>query len=135
MKLRAAHFSTELDSVRLVDSEDWVRVQVSVVGGVFSGAFQASLQLEDLKRFGSELDRMSIGAGLPHEAVLSCLERGVCIKLLSNRMGQIDGTYEFESDNGSFAKLAGSFQLDQSYLPELIASTHELITSLSKNVA
>jgi hypothetical protein len=50
-------------------------------------------------------------------------------------MGQVAGTYEFENEDGSLAKLAGSFQIDQSYLPALAVSTHALIASLSENAA
>jgi hypothetical protein len=50
-------------------------------------------------------------------------------------MGQVEVTYEFKYEYCSLAKLAGSFQVDQSYLPALTASTQELIASLSENIA
>ena len=73
--------------------------------------------------------------GSPCEAVLSCHEPGIYVRLLSNRIGQVEGAYEFENDDGSLVKLGGSFEIDQSCLPELSASTQELIASLSENVA
>ena len=135
MKLATSHLSLQLEPVRYVDSEDWVRVRASVVGGVFAGVFEAFLQLEDLRRFKQEAELMYEQIRSPHEAVLSCYEPGIYVRLLSNPMGQVEGTYEFENEDGSLAKLAGSFQIDQSYLPELAASTQELINSLSENVA
>ena len=135
MKLVAPSLSLQLEPVRPVDSEDWVRVRASVIGGVFAGVFEAYLQLGDLRRFKEELEMMYAQVGSPHEAVLSCHEPGIYVRLTSNSMGQVEGTYEFENEDGSLAKLAGSFQVDQSYLPALAASTQELIASLSENVA
>ncbi len=73
--------------------------------------------------------------GTSQEAVLSCHEPGVYVRLMSNQLGQVEGAYNFENEDGSLSKLAGFFQIDQSYLPELAASTQELIASLYENVA
>ena len=135
MKLVASLFSLHLEPVYPVDSEDWVRVQASVGGGVFAGTFEAYLQLEDLRRFKHQAELMHAQVGSSHEAVLSCHETGIYVRLISNRLGQVEGEYKFEAEDGSFAKLFGSFQVDQSYLPELAASMQELIASLSENVA
>jgi len=135
MKLIAPSLSLRLEPVRPVDSEDWVRVRASVIGGVFAGAFEAYLQLGALRRFNEQVELMHAQVGTPREAVLSCHEPGICVRLASNSMGQVEGTYEFENEDGSLAKLTGSFQVDQSYLPALAASTQELIASLSENVA
>ena len=135
MKLIASSLSLHLEPARSVDSEDWVRVRVSVLGGVFAGTFEAYLQLGDLSRFKAEVELMHAQVGSPHEAVLSCHEPGIYVRLASNSMGQVEGTYEFENEDCSLAKLTGSFQVDQSYLPALAASAQELIASLSENVA
>ena len=135
MNLHAAHFSLRLEPWRHVDSEDWVRVRASVAGGVFNGVFEAFLQLEDLHRFRHAVQNMHAAVGSVIEAVLSCYEPGIYVRLLSNQLGQVEGTYTFEAEDGSLAKLTGSFQVDQSFLPELAASTQELIAQLSKNVA
>ena len=73
--------------------------------------------------------------GSPHEAVLSCHEPGIYVRLLSNPVGRIEGTYKFENEDGSLAKLAGAFEIDQSHLTELAASTQELVALLSENDA
>ena len=135
MNLHAAHFSLRLEPLRPVDSEDWVRVRASVAGGVFTGMFEAFLQLEDLQRFRQAVQHMHAEVGPPIEAVLSCHEPGIYVRLLSNQLGQVEGNYTFEAEDGSLAKLTGSFQVDQSLLPELAASTQELIALLSENVA
>jgi hypothetical protein len=135
MNLVAPSLSLQLEPVQPVDSEDGVRVRASVIGWVFTGTFEAYLQLGDLRRFHEGLEMMYALVGSAHEAVLSCHEPGICVRLASNSMGQVAGTYEFENEDGSLAKLAGSFQIDQSYLPALAVSTHALIASLSENAA
>lgn len=135
MILVAPSLSLRLEPVQPVDSEDWVRVRASVIGGVFTGTFVAYLQLEDLRRFHDGLELMYAQVGSAHEAVLSCHEPGIYVRLAANSMGQVEGLYKFENEDGSQAKLAGSFQIDQSYLPALAQSAHELIASLSTNVA
>ena len=135
MNLHAAHFSLRLEPLRPVDSEDWVRVRASVAGSVFTGVFEAFVQLEDLQRFHGAVQHMYAEVGSPNEAVLSCREPGVYVRLLSNQIGQVEGNYTFEAEDGSLAKLCGSFEVDQSSLPELAASIQELTALLSKNVA
>ena len=78
---------------------------------------------------------MHAEVGAPQQAVLSCHEPGIYVSLISNRLGQVEGNYAFEAGGGSFAKLTGCFQIDQSFLPELCATIQDLVASLSENVA
>src|SRR5256885_16883794 len=98
MKLSTEAFSLELSPRRLVDDEDWVRVQVSAVGDVFSGSFEAYLQLEDLRRFSREVELMYANVGAPREALLSCSEPGIHVRLLSDQLGAVAGVYRLQSD-------------------------------------
>jgi hypothetical protein len=134
MKLSTEAFSLELSPRRLVDDEDWVRVQVSAVGDVFSGTFEAYLQLEDLRRFNREVGLMYANVGASREAILSCCEPGVHVRLLSDYLGAVTGTYRLQSERLDVpsAVLSGAFRIDQSYLPELAASVEELIAALSE---
>jgi hypothetical protein len=134
MKLSTEAFSLELSPLRLVDDEDWVRVQVSAVADVFSGDFEAYLQLEDLRRFKREAEHMYANIGEPREALLTCHEPGIYVRLLSEQLGGIAGTYRLRREHPDIprAELSGTFRADQSHLPELTASIEELIAELSE---
>lgn len=130
MKLHTASFSLELKGRRGVDDEDWVRVWAEASIGVFAGGVETYLQLEDLRRFKHQVDLVHANVGTPSEAVLSCIEPGIYVKLKSDRLGSIAGTCRLE-DEMSGAELSGAFAIDQSYLPEIAASIAELIDVLA----
>jgi len=74
---------------------------------------------------------MHANVGSPKEAVLSCFEPGICVRLVSEQLGGVQGTYRFTPEQGEVAaELTGSFRADQSHLPELAASIQELIAAL-----
>ena len=118
----------------MVDDEDWVRVWADATMGVFAGGLEAYLQLEDLRRFKREIERLHANVGVPGKAVLSGLEPFIRLDLKSDRLGAIAGTCKLE-DEASRAELAGAFAIDQSYLPELAASIENLIDALSSSSA
>jgi len=136
MNLIAGSFRIELLPRRLVDEEDWVRVQLVASALGFVGDFEAWLQLEDLRRFERELEAMY--SNLSGTAELSSAEPDLRLTLTAGSLGQILGTYKFESEQreGGATALTGAFELDQSYLPPLAASVGNLVAELSqKNVA
>ena len=131
MNLRSEAFTLVLSPARSVDHEGWVRVCADANAGAFSGKFEAYLQLEDLQRFQREVREMHANVGTAQEAVLSCFEPGVYVRLVSERLGGIHGTYRLEPEQGeTAAELSGSFRADQCYLPQLVASVQDLITAL-----
>jgi hypothetical protein len=132
MKLFTNSFSVNLDPLRVVDEEDWVRVHVTAKADVFTGDFDAWLQLNDLVCFKTELEHMDANIGKSNSAQLVSHEPGVDITLSMQPLGQIEGSYVFENEStgrGS-TKLSGSFELDQSYLPALMSSVESLILEL-----
>jgi hypothetical protein len=134
MKLTTEAFSLELAPSRLVDDEDWVRVKASAISDVFSGSFETYLELEDLRRFKRDVELMYTNIGSPREALLSCSEPGIHVRLLSDRLGAVAGAYRLQSERLDVpsSELSGAFRIDQSYLPELAASVGELIATLSE---
>jgi hypothetical protein len=132
MRLHAESLDLVLSPSRAVDTEDWVRVLANANTGAFSGTFDAYLQLEDLRRFERELREMHAGVGNLHEAVLSCIEPGIYLRLASKRLGGVEGTYRLEPERSpeQATLLSGQFLVDQSYLPELAASIDALIVAL-----
>jgi hypothetical protein len=136
MNLNAGTFRIELLPRRRVDDEDWVRVQLIASAPGFAADFEAWLQLEDLRRFKRQVE--AIYSTLAGVAELSSAEPDICLKLAAASMGQVLGTYRFESEyrEGGATILSGAVELDQSYLPALAASVENLISDLShENVA
>lgn len=136
MKLTAGTFRIELFPRRRVDDEDWVRVQLVASALGFVADFEAWLQLEDLRRFGREVETMySTLGGI---AELSSAEPDIRLRLTATSMGQIAGNYRFESEHreGGATVMSGAFELDQSYLPAVVASVGGLVAELGhQNVA
>ena len=117
MKLRTPTFRIELTALSRVDEEDWTRVRVEVQSGGFSGDFESWLQSGDLEVFSKQLAILYENVGQPGEAILRCAERGISISLAMQTMGGIEGEYKFFDERTS-ALLSGSFNIDQSYIPE-----------------
>lgn len=117
MQLRTPTFAVELEALRRADDEDWARVRVDVQAGGFSGAFDAWLQSGDLDHFSNQLGALYENVGHAGEARFACAERGIDISLSMEKMGGINGKFEF-FDESTSASLSGSFTIDQSYIPE-----------------
>jgi len=132
MKLHAHGLQIELRPRRLVDDEDWVRVQVLIEANGFSGNFEAWLQLGDLERFANEIDAMYESVGESSTAVLVSAEPDIRINLAMQSLGGIVGTYALESErvDGIPIVLSGAFNIDQSFLPSLRQSIYSLIADL-----
>ena len=117
MQLRTPNFSVELEALCRTDDEDWARVRVDVQAGGFTGAFDAWLQSGDLDDFSKQLGALYENVGHAGQARLACAERGIDISLSMEKMGGVNGQYEF-FDESSSAYLSGTFTIDQSYIPE-----------------
>lgn len=131
MDLSAGSFQFKMSPRRAVDNEDWVRVYVETSAGAFHGEFEAYLQLEDLRRFGQELDSMYDSPGDPKSASLGSAEPNILIELSAEPLGAIAGSFRFSGEQGDFAELRGDFRIDQSFLPAMRSGLTSLITELS----
>ena len=72
------------------------------------------------------------GLGRELKASLVSTELDLEIELRSDRRGQIDGSYRFVSErrDGIPTELSGAFDMDQTYIPPLLAQVRNLIESL-----
>ena len=72
--------------------------------------------------------------GTPQTAQLASAERDIQLRLQSQPLGGILGSYRFESErrDGVATALTGSFELDQSFLPALAESVRSLIIALGE---
>ena len=117
MQLRTPTLRVELEVLHRADDEDWARVRVEVHAGGFTGNFEAWLHAGDLDNFSKQLGALFENVGQAGTARLACAERGVDLSLSMETMGGIGGQYEFFDERTS-ATLSGSFNIDQSYIPE-----------------
>ncbi len=134
VKLSAATLTIELRPRRIVDDEDWVRVQVLAGANGFRGDFEAWLQLGDLVRFSEEIEVMHPSLGQALTATLASAEPDIKTMLNTQALGGIEGTYALESERpiGTPTVLSGGFAIDQSYLPALRDSIDDLIAALAE---
>ena len=135
MKLITNGLYIELLPRRTVDDEDWVRVQAIIKANGFTGDIEAWLQLDDLKRFESQINLMYQSPGVEAKATLECFEPGIHIDLEMKVLGGITGSYKFVSENlvPRFTTLSGPIELDQSYLPALAEEIRELVSELQND--
>ena len=132
MKLITNGLYIELLPRRAVDDEDWVRIQAIIKANGFTGDIEAWLQLDDLKRFESQINLMYQSPGVVAKATLECFEPGIRIDLEMKVLGGITGNYQFQSEDivPRYTTLSGPFELDQSYLPSMAQEIRELVSEL-----
>jgi hypothetical protein len=132
VELRTHGLQLTVRAVGKADSENWARVQLDVLCNGFQGQFTASLQVEDLSRFLTQLSGMSDRVGEAAVAWLSGAEPDIDIRVEMNKRGQIAGTYRFESErrDGIPTVLSGSFEMDQTYIPPFITQLQNLKSQL-----
>jgi hypothetical protein len=75
-----------------------VRVWAEASVGCFGWGMEGYLQLEDLRRFKREIERLHANIGVPGEAVLCGLEPFIRLDLKSDRLGSIAGTCKLEDE-------------------------------------
>ena len=138
MNLHTPTIQLQLSPRQRADDEDWCRVQVTASAGRFTADFDAYLQTADLERFADELEALHRGVVTPALATLASAEPNVYVQLSMQRLGGISGKYELQGEEGAggTARLSGTFEADQSYLPSLQESVRTLISQLrSQNAA
>ena len=134
MEIRTKGLHLRLKPLRSVDDEDWVRVMVIARAPGFSAEFEAWLQASDITRFADECRALYDSVGKNGRAILQSAEPDIHVTLESNALGQIAGRYALESERpkGIATVLHGSFEMDQSHLPELETGARRLATELGK---
>jgi hypothetical protein len=132
MNLSAHALRLEISALHCANVEDWSRVQVEVQALRFTGTFEADLQRGDLERFVEELDAMYVAVGQQATATLCSAEPNIYVRLNMQRLGGITGEYKFmiDGDAGGISTLAGSFEIDQTYLLALCGSARTLVAEL-----
>ena len=132
IEFRADGLALKMEAHSRAAAEDWARVLVESQSNGFHGQFIAWIQTEDLTRFANQLSRMVSDLGRELTASLVSAELDVYLELRSDRRGHINGSYRFESERreGTPTVLSGAFDMDQTYIPRLLAEVQELTTRL-----
>jgi hypothetical protein len=132
IEFRAEGLAFKMEAHSRADAEDWAQVLVETQSNGFHGQFIAWIQTEDLTRFANQLSRMVSDLGQELTASLVSAEPDVYLELRSDHRGHIKGSYRLESERreGTPTVLSGAFDMDQSYIPRLLAKVQELTTRL-----
>jgi hypothetical protein len=127
MELRTPGLALTLDFTP-PDEDNWLACQVSVEVPGFSGDFPCCVWQSELDSFHRQLVRMSEQVGHPSTADLTSTDPGIDLHLSMNQAGQIEGRYALQNfDSPGQPTLSGFFQMDQSYLPSLLAQVVKLL--------
>ena len=128
--LRLSGLSIWIDGREFAHSADywdgnWLRVRVRMqASGASVGCEGSILRTSDVERFRDEL--ASASANLSGEATLSSLEPDLKVSLKMLHLGHIAGEVEITPDYlNQFHRF--DIELDQTYLPELIASCEAIL--------
>lgn len=104
---------------------NWLGTRVLARAGGFRAAFEADLRAEEILAFHAALVEMH--HTLKGEAEFLTLEQQVGLTLSMNHTGQIAVSGTLNDQPGVGNQLLFSFEIDQTFLPELIAHLGKVI--------
>lgn len=96
----------------------WLDAVVSIRAGAFTGEFACSMQPQDFARLATDLERAR--EELRVVVAFATLERQLAFRLTGDGLGHFRIEGEVLDDDGN--RLNWNLQIDQTYLPALIAS-------------
>jgi hypothetical protein len=138
MNLTAPGLRLTLTPLSGANAEDWAQLHVLASVNGFDANFKAFIQSADVEHFAHSLAQLQEALKPGTRARLASAEPGISLELEMRTLGQIGGHYQFQSEvreEGATA-LSGGFELDQSYLPTLLADARSLLEQLrTRNAA
>jgi hypothetical protein len=107
------------------DDGNWVRGVVNVNSGSIRGSFECWLCTYDFPAFREAVEQLY--ESLEGEAKFSTMEDGLFIRLHGDGIGHIDAEVTaVDRSLGTFATLSFTMQIDQTYLPEVVAQLRDI---------
>jgi hypothetical protein len=97
---------------------NWLRTNVSVRIGGFSGSYVANLRAEEFRSFGDEMT--SLYSALEGDATFTTMEGQVSLLLSGDGMGHVSVKADLSDEAGIGNRLHCEFVIDQTYLPAII---------------
>jgi hypothetical protein len=105
--------------------DNWLRVNVSISAGAFSGRFHAAFLTDELVRFRDQIQ--TLYRTLQGEASFRTLEEQLSLRLTGNGRGEIGVRGVAVDIPGTGNRLEFELMLDQSYLQSTLGSLNEVI--------
>ena len=105
--------------------DNWVRSEVFVCVGAFSGEYTAAFLTSDFVRFREEV--RALHESLAGKAIFSSLEEQLSIELKGNGRGGIALVGVAADAPGTGNQLKFELELDQSYLPSVLKGLDEIL--------
>lgn len=106
---------------------NWVACKVEIVTGGFRGAFPADLRSEEFRAFLEEVEGLS--RTLDGAASFSTMEGQIAFSLTGDHKGQVRVHGEACDAPGGDNRLDFSFDIDQTYLPQICRSLHVILAA------
>ena len=125
------HLIVEIDG-RPDERDDWVSATISVHAGAFSASIVATLVTCDFPQFRRQLE--TLYKTLSGSANFDTIERQLQIECVGNERGgiAINGTVQDRVGDGNVLRFR--FDIDQSYLPKLIAELEDIESEFPNKV-
>ena len=115
------------------DDNSWLTSQVTINVGMFSGQFSAQLQSHDFIYFRDALKKLF--NTLIGQAKFETIEGQIEIIFMGNGRGGISVTGCAMDSPGCGNSLDFNFNIDQSYIPNIICELDEIISMFSGRMA
>ena len=110
------------------ENEGWMSTAVDVEVPSFQGQFRCTIELQEWKQFIRVLQRLSDSVGKEVNESWGNMEANVEFGFTLRKLGAVEGTYKFSSDNFSLGPvLSGSFQADQTFLAAWLRDAQEVL--------
>jgi hypothetical protein len=128
--MHTVHLGSQAEYVHIsvpaaFDQDGWAQVQVEVAVQCFRGSVRPYLERPDLERFTRDL--AALHASLSGRAELSPVEGQFGVTLVGNGRGGVSVS-GFALANASYgSKLQYEFELDQTFLPPVVAELKALL--------
>jgi hypothetical protein len=106
---------------------NWLKVEVDVRTGAFRGKYVADLRVEEFESFRAQLD--ALYKSLKGEAALNSMEGWVSVRLAADRLGHLNAECEMRDQPGMGSRLFFTLDLDQSFIPTMVAALDDVIRS------
>jgi hypothetical protein len=106
---------------------NWVTCEVEIAAGGFRGAFPANLRSEEFRAFLEEAE--SLSRTLDGAASFSTMEGQLAFALAGDGKGHVRVQGEAVDAPGSDNRLQFSFDIDQTYLPQICRSLEVILAA------
>lgn len=106
---------------------NWIRCEVEIVAGPFSGSVGGNLRTEELARFHQELTQLN--DELKGKAKLATADEWISIRVVGNGKGHMQVACLLRDELGCGHSLEARLGFDQTYLPPLLRQLDQVLAA------